>query len=733
MANLDADSIYEDLGNNAEPETPTEEILETIRKRFATAVEFTAQNRQEMMDDIRFSRLGDQWPEAAKYDRNRPGKERPMLVVNRLLQFRDKVVNEIRQNTPSIRVRPVNSGADQDTADVLMGLIRHIQDNSNASIAYDTAVESQVDTGLGYFRVRNDWADDTSFDQEIYIDRVPDPFKVYMDPHSKQPDGSDAEWCIIAEEMAKDEFKRMYPDVPETQWDAAGNGDAQGWFTEDSVRVAEYYYIEHEEQEIQDPETGMIRMADVKRCMWCKVTGDTILEQTEIPCKYIPIIPVIGHELWLQGRRYLSGLVRNAKDAQRLYNYYLSANAENVALAPKAPFVGIAGQFETDPNWARANKESVAYLEYDPVSIAGTPVGPPQRAMPPQASSAIMQAIQLAENDIMQSMGIYQPSLGGQSNETSGRALFLRQKQADTNTFHYQDNLNRSIRQCGRVILDMIPKVYDRPRVARILGEDGSPRTVKLNPNLPQASAGTDNAAIDSIFNPTIGQYDVVCDSGPSYATKRDEASQMMLSLTQANPSLFSIIGDLMVKNMDWPGAEEISRRLQAMLPPQLQQINQAGDKADPQLLQAQQAMEQLANQMEHMSSEIQDLREKKLIEVQRMEREWYDAQTNRMKADVEVMKANLDIQRQAAMDASMIMQSGARDMPEENAENEALEEMIMQAPHEQFAGGQPQATPARNAPAPRAPRTPKAGAMTKEPNIEVLAGEKKPGEELKP
>jgi hypothetical protein len=732
MANLDADSIYNDLGTDADEGTETSEILETIKKRFQTALEFTAQNRQEMLDDIRFARLGDQWPESAKYDRNRPKKERPMLVVNRLLQFRDKVVNEIRQNTPSIRIRPVNDGADQDTADVLMGLIRHIQDNSNASIAYDTSVEWQVDTGLGYIRVRNDWIDDTSFDQDIFIDRIPDPFKVYIDPHSKAPDGSDMEWAIIAEEISKDEFKRMYPNTPETQWDSAGNGDAQGWFTQDSVRVAEYYYLEHEEKEITDPESGMTRIADVKRCMWCKVTGDTILEQTEIPSKFIPIIPVVGHELFLQGRRYLAGLVRNAKDAQRLYNYYLSANAENVALSPKAPFIGVAGQFETDPNWGRANQESMAYLEYDPVSIAGTPVGAPQRSQPPQASSAIMQAIQLAENDIMQSMGIYQPSLGAQSNEVSGKALFLRQKQADTNTFHYQDNLNRSIRQVGRIILDMIPKVYDRPRVARILGEDGSPRTVKLNPNLPQASAGTDNPAIDSIFNPTIGQYDVVCDSGPSYATKRDEASQMMLTLTQANPSLFGLIGDLMVKNMDWPGAEEISRRLQAMLPPQIQQVNQAGDKADPQLLQAEQAMNQLAQQMEHMSAEIQDLRQKKLLEIQKMEREWYDAQTNRMKADVEVMKANLDINRQAAMDAAMIMQSGAQQMPEEDAENEALEEMVMQAPHAQYAGGQPQGAPAKPASMPRASRK-TAGAMTKEPNIEALAGEKKPDEEFKP
>ena len=641
-----------------------------------------------------------------------------MLVVNRLLQFRDRVVNEIRQNTPSIRIRPVNDGADQETAEVLMGLVHHIQDNSNASIAYDTAVEWQVDAGLGYFRVRNDYIDDQSFDQDIFIDRIPDPMKVYFDPHSKQPDGSDAEWCIIAEEIGKDEFHRMYPDVDETSFEAAGNGDMQGWYTKDSVRIAEYYYIEYDEaQEIYDEETGRSRTIQPKRCMWCKVTGDKILERTELPTKYIPVVPVIGHEIWVQGKRYLSGLIRNAKDAQRLYNYYLSANAENVALAPKAPFIGVAGQFETDPNWGRANKESVAYLEYDPVSIAGTPVGAPQRAMPPQASSAIMDAIRLAENDIMQSMGIYQPSLGAQSNETSGRALLLRQKQSETGNFHYQDNLNRSIRHCGRIIVDMIPKVYDRPRVARILGEDGTPRTVNLDPNLPQASAGTDNPAIDSIYNPTIGQYDVVCDSGPSYATKRDEAANMMLALTQANPALFQTIGDLMMKNMDWPGAEEISKRLQMLLPPQLQQMA-GGDKVDPQVMQAQQMIEQMANQMEEMSAEMQQLRDQRAILLQEKEREWFDSETKRMEVEGKIMMTDSQLHAAVRENIMLMMGIGTQQSLDQQPEFERMEaqlEQPIQKPQTQ-GGGAP--APARGA-----------GSMTREADTEALTGEAKPGE----
>lgn len=715
----DSDGVLAALGNDAVDGDPDKELLKTIRERFNQATEFESVNRQERLDDVRFARLGDQWPEYAKYDRNRPGKERPMLVVNRLLQFRDRVVNEIRQNTPSIRIRPATDGADQETAEVLMGLVHHIQDNSNASIAYDTAVEWQVDTGLGYIRVRNDWASDTSFDQEIYIDRIPDPFKVYYDPHSKSPDGSDAEWAILAEEIPKDEFKRLYPGVDETNFDAAGNGDMQGWYTKDSVRIAEYYWLEHEPAQIQNPETGEIRDTFIKKCMWAKCVGDKVLERTEVPTKFIPIVPVVGHEVWLQGKCYRSGLVRNAKDAQRLYNYYLSANAENVALAPKAPFIGVSGQFESDPNWGRANKESLAYLEYDPVSIAGTPVGAPQRAMPPQASPAIMQAIQLAENDIMQSMGIYQPSLGDQSNETSGRALLLRQKQSETGNFHYQDNLNRAIRQIGRIVVDMIPKIYDHARVIRILGEDGTPREVQIDPNLPQASANTDNPEIDSIYNVGLGQYDVVCDSGPSYATKRDEAANMMLALTQANPSLFQTVGDLMMKNMDWPGAEEISKRLQMMLPPELQPTAQ-GEKVDPQVIQAQRMMDQMASQMEEMGQELQYLRDQRIMTIQDKEREWFDSQTKRMEVEAGLIEKTEGLETMIQENIVKMLGSTVPAFGEQDMEFEQME-MMAQQPMPQ-PGQQPSAPPA-GGPS-RGP-----GAMTRKPDTAALTGQQKPEE----
>jgi hypothetical protein len=313
-------------------------------------------------------------------------------------------------------------------------------------------------------------------------------------------------------------------------------------------------------------------------------------------------------------------------------------------------------------------------------------------------------------------MGIYQPSLGDQSNETSGRALLLRQKQAETGNFHYQDNLNRSIRQLGRIIIDMIPKIYDRARVIRILGEDGSPREVQIDPNLPQASANTSNPEVDSIYNVGLGQYDVVCDSGPSYATKRDEAANMMLALTQANPSLFQTIGDLMMKNMDWPGSEEISKRLQALLPPELQSNN--GDKIDPQVIQAQKMIEQMATQMEEMGQELQFLRDQRIMTIQDKEREWFDSQTKRMVVESGLFEKTQGLETLIQDNLARMLGQTMPTYGEEHLEMEEMEDAASSPPPPSPQPGTEPAAPSRGP-----------GSMTRKPDTAALTGETKPRE----
>jgi hypothetical protein len=190
------------------------------------------------------------------------------------------------------------------------------------------------------------------------------------------------------------------------------------------------------------------------------------------------------------------------------------------------------------------------------------------------------------------------------------------------------------------------------------------------------------------------------------------------------------MIGDLMLKNMDWPGAEEISKRLQAMLPPQLQPTAD-GTKVDPQVIQAQQMMEQMASQMEHLSQELQSVRNQSMLEIQRAEREWFDSQTKRMDVEGKLMMTDTELQAAVRDNLMLMMGMGTEELPEENMEFEALENAAAPGIHSGVVGQSPinePTAPRQSAPkAPRAPRQPKPGAMTKKANVAALTGEEKP------
>lgn len=74
------------------------------------------------------------------------------------------------------------------------------------------------------------------------------------------------------------------------------------------------------------------------------------------------------------------------------------------------------------------------------------------------------------------------------------------------------------------------------------------------------------------MFNPKVGEYEVAVTIGPSFATKRAEAADSMVNFLKVLPNTAPMVADLIAKNMDWPGAEEIAERLASQLPPNLLQ-----------------------------------------------------------------------------------------------------------------------------------------------------------------
>jgi hypothetical protein len=545
------------------------------------------------------------------------------------------VVNDGRQNKPAIRISPVDHGIDKDTADVMQGLVRHIEYSSDADVAYQNAFEYAVTCGFGAFRILTEYCDDQSFDQQIRIEPVADPLCAYFDPLAKRPDRSDARYAFIVERMSRDEFKRRWPNAAASSSYFEGeHGEAAGWISDSSVQVAEYWYVEPKKRKLLLLATGEIVFEDelgapqegvpverereaVTHVVKCaKINGIEVLEEDEWPGRYIPIVPVFGRELWVENKRKLFSLIRFARDPQQLYNYYKTAQAEAVMLAPKAPFIGVEGQFEGHENkWQTANLVNYAYLEYRPVSLNGQPAPPPQRnAYEPPIQALSVGAMQSAD-DIKATTAIFDASLGARSNETSGVAILQRQREGDTANFHFIDNLARAQKHVGRILLDLIPKIYDTDRWVRILGDDQKQRVVRVN------ASYRDEEGRQREYNLSAGKYDVTVSTGPSYATKRQEAFAMLTEFARSWPQLFQIAGDIVFRNSDIPGADELADRIRKTLPPQLAADDEGSQQLPPQAQAQLQALatqnQQLTEELNRVSQELQTRR----LEIESRER----------------------------------------------------------------------------------------------------------------
>ncbi len=639
-----ADHEHSEEGKGGRTE---DDILKDAKEAFTLAEDYESDNRELAREDLRFSRLGDQWDDTVLQQRKTQG--RPALTIPKLATYIRQVTNDARLNKPQIKVRPVDSGADVATADVINGLIRNIEQTSNADVAYDTASDFAVSMGFGYFRVDVDFAADDTFEQDIRIERIPNPFNVFSDPYSEAADSSDWNTAFLVKMLSKDEFKRRYKGAEPVDWEhgAYSNLD-QAWFDGENVMIAEHWVRTEHPRTILMLSDGNVVGAEVyeanrdtfealeitvqtqrqvksHKIIHHLLTGAEVLETTEWPGRYIPIIPVYGEEVNVDGKRHFRSLIRDAKDAQRMFNYWRTYATELVGMAPKAPYIGPEKAFTgaDSRKWETANTENWSFMAY------GGKDAPARQPFAGVPAGALQEALN-ASDDMKGIIGLYDASLGARSNETSGKAIIARQREGDISTFHFLDNLSRAIRHGGRVVLDLIPHVYSGERIIRTLGQDGTVDTAQLGPEAVQEDQ---EQGIGGVYNLTAGKYDLTVEAGPSFTTQRQEAAEQMMALLKALPQAAPIIGDLLVKNLDWPGADEIAERLRALLPA----ILQGGEGEDPRLAQAMQMVQQL-------QGAIEQLKEDRSIEqfeaqIKAMEAEAkaftsaYDAETKRIAA----------------------------------------------------------------------------------------------------
>ena len=646
--------------------------------RFKVCSEQTSKLRYEWLDDVKFAN-GEQWEKAVLDERTTD--KRPALTINRLPATFNQIVNDFRQNRPSIKVRPVDSLSDPDKADVINGLYRRIQNQGDYKTAVDDAFYYAVIGGFGYLRVKTDYVNDKSFDQDIYMERIQNPCMVYFPVEEcVQPDYSDAPYCFVRTKMTKEDFKREYPDTELASWDTTAVGDSN-WADDEFVYVAEYFWVEYDKASLvlwsdgttettkdsvaegQVHESGKqavkVRDTELRSIHRAVISHADILEKdTVFPGKWIPIVPIIGQEVNIDGTKQYISLTRFAKDPQKMFNYWMSAFTEQVGLAPKAPWLVAEGQiagYERD--YKLSNVKNIPYLTYKPITVGGVQVGAPQRNHPPEVGNAIIQGIQFAADNLKAVTGIFDASLGNQSNETSGRAINARLHQASTGNFHYSDNAAKSLKHVGTIIKDLIPIIYDSPnRVVRIVGEDMTDKVVELNKNDPENGL---------LYDMSVGEYDVIVDVGASYETKRAEMVDTMTQLTSTNPAFGQFAPDLLAQNLDSPIRDELSKRMKAAVKMQFPALVQDDQKGQPnsqgvppeQVQQMQQQYEQQMQQYEQQIQQLDTVIQKLSAEVETKDKD------NQAKLDIENLKAQTQlILKKMELEKVAIQESHASD-----------------------------------------------------------------------
>lgn len=605
--------------------TDQQDIIETALKRWKYAADCEESYRKLAIQDIKFA-VGEQWD--TWMTQTRAQTSRPSLTVNLINQFVQQICNTLVNNLPQIKIVATHDDM-VEVAEIKNGIIRHIQDKSNMSISIGNAIQNMVINGLGFFRINADYIDNKSFDKELRFEIIENPLNVYVDPAASLPTFDDARYMFVVQDIPTEVFKERYPDkIPAVTSSLQSKGSAQlVWATQNdkAVRIADYFTIEETNHRtiylLEDGETIVTkkikgikileeRQIFDKKIMWRKISALEVLEEQEWPGKYIPIVPLFGKTMWIDGKRDCQGIVRSLIDSQKMFNMMVSTEMEGINLAPKAPFIAAEGQIEGyEQFWENSNTVPYSILQYKPTSVNGTLVGPPQR----QTFETPIQAISIARDQAANSMksicGIQNANLGEHSNEVSGKAINARKVQGDIATSNYATSLGIAMQRAGIILEDLLPYYYNKEKVQRIMGADGTATYETINQRV------VDEYGIDRILNDiTIGEYDVTVVIGPSYQTKRQEDAANISNILESNPQLWAIAGDLLVKSLDWPDADLLAERLKKTLPPQLQPENEQDPNQEipPQIKQyidqLTQQNQQLLQIKEGMEEKIEEL-----------------------------------------------------------------------------------------------------------------------------
>lgn len=657
------------------------ELYKTDQKHWAEIYRLAEED-----DDFMSGEPGAQW-NSEDYQKRKDAKK-PALEIDQLSQFEKQVANEIRRNTPIVKVIPNGSTASIEDAEIYRGIIRTIEYRSNSDAAYDTAVACAIRSSIGFIKICTDYSTETGFDQELRIERVVSPRSIMLDSRSIEADGSDAMHAWEEEPaITVKEFRKLYPDaspVSFSDMEYKKGDDAE-------IRIIRLYRVEEEKYEIGQLDDGSVeeavdgkqyaakRKVSIRKVKIYRMTKSEVIETLDFPGRYIPIVPVYGEEAWINGERKLFSLIRRSKDGQRMFNVWKSLEAELLLQQPRAPILAAVGQTE-DFKEEYSNPDKVAVLRYRQLDVNGQPAPAPQRLAPPQIPAGIVNGARESVDDIKATMGIYNASLGAQSNETSGIAIQARKLQGDSATYHFGDNLVRAITQVGRVLIFAIPQIYDTPRIIQIINDEDEAEPIGIN------GAMANKQKMSHFLD--RGRFDVRVTTGQSYATRRMETSALMADIAKSNPEFVKVAGDLFFKYMDVEGSDVLAARFEKLLPPGIKDEDENGQAQDPRVAQMQQIIEQGMQEIQGLQQALQQAQEElknKQAETilkakdsqSKAQKDMMDAQAKEMQIRIDEQQVQIDAYRAETERLKLLQENNAKPSTIE-AEDDSMQQNIM-------------------------------------------------------
>lgn len=573
------------------------DIWEEARDRLQVCTDLESSDRNRAKTEILFREGEGHWD--SNYVTS-ASQEAPELVINLTDALCMRVENNLREQELSGKAHPVGDGGDVDVAEIINGIGRHVEVRSEAEVAYDQADKSAITHGWGYFRLIAEWEHPRSMRKDLRILPIRNVFTVYMDPSAIMPAGQDQNWCLISVKMKRTEYKRRFPSASNASWsDIDRNSGVGEWEDKEDIRLAEYFRIREKAEKlygIRNIASGEERTFyasempptlaqgwqiegerdSMRRAVeWFRLNGLKVVEREQLPGTWIPVFRVEGNAVDVDGKVTRRGMVRSMMDPQRMVDYGEVAKIRRLGLTPQSPWVAAAGQTEKHPEWTDSNRSAFPVLIYDPVTITTAqgeiPLPPPQRQPPAGIEQGFSEFVQGMRTNLLAVAGMPNDPGADKNQVVSGVALDRRQTLSDQSHLQYAKGRKSAVTQCWRVMLEWIPHYFNDPgRVQRIIGEDSVPELVTLNQQDPKDP-------LQKVMNDlTVGRYDVVMGTGPSFETKRMEGAENLLEMLKIE-ALAEIIAktapDLVFRSIDHPYMQQLADRLLAQTPDGLKKI----------------------------------------------------------------------------------------------------------------------------------------------------------------